>query len=101
MIQVNERFAIGGDERNYTVYQRADKIDPRTGELRLDALAYFQDIASCVEYIYKIETRKWIQEHDADLHTALVAFGEIKQEIIAAVEGVAKCDTSPNKNTEA
>ena len=99
MIQVNVSFAINGEERNYIVVRKSKH--QTTGEATYKSIAYFQDITSCVEYIYKIETRKWIQEHDADLHTALVAFGEIKQEIIAAVEGVAKCDTSPNKNTVA
>ncbi len=92
MIRVNERFFIGGDERNYTVYQRANKIDTKTGKPRLDALAYYHNIGDCVEYIYKRETRKWVQEHDADLHTALVAFGKIKREIIAAVEGAQRAE---------
>ncbi len=86
MIHVNERFAIDGEDRNYMVIQKG--VSEKTGEATRKTIAYCQNIDHCVDVIYKRETRAWIQKHDSDLHTALVAFKEIKQDIIAAIKGV-------------
>lgn len=79
MIKINEKYVLTADRYNYTLCSKG--VNQRTGEETLTVEGYVKDLQHAVELIYKIETRAWIKEHDADLKEAVKEFKAIWKEV--------------------
>ena len=79
MIKINEKYVLTADRYNYTLCSKG--VNQKTGEETLTVEGYVKDLPHAVELIYRIETRKYIKEHDAELAEALTALKSIWQEV--------------------
>lgn len=79
MIKINEKYVLTADRYNYTLCSKG--INQNTGEETLTVEGYVKDLQHAIELIYRIETRKYIKEHDAELVEALTAFKDIWKEV--------------------
>ena len=70
---------LTADRYNYTLCSKG--VNQKTGEETLNIKGYVKDLQHAVELIYKIETRAWIKERDADLKEAVKEFKAIWKEI--------------------
>lgn len=79
MIKINEKYVLTADRYNYTLCSKG--INQNTREETLTVEGYVKDLQHAIELIYRIETRKYIKEHDAEPLEALTAFKDIWKEV--------------------
>ena len=80
MINICDKYAVLGDRYNYILVRNTKKKNSDDSQV---VEGYCQTMQHIFDLIYRIETRSWINKHDAELKEANTAFEEIWEDIQA------------------
>lgn len=78
MIELNDKWVINADQRNYMLVRKGVS---EKGEGTQKVEAYCTSLQHCLQCIYQIETKEYIQKNNTTLKDAIAAFREIWADI--------------------
>ena len=83
MLKLNEKYFLEADRYNYILFANKKRKNRKTGETTdiVDVEGYVNDLTHAMDLIYRIETRKYIAEHDSELKEATKFFRQLVDEI--------------------
>lgn len=83
MLKLNEKYFLEADRYNYILFAHKKNKDRKTGEVKEKVVCegYVNNLSHAMDLIYRIETRKYIAEHDSELKEATKFFRQLADEI--------------------
>ena len=81
MVKLTDKYSLEADRYNYMLVKHT--VNKKTGEPVDKVEGYVNNLQHAIDLIYRIETRKYIKEHDVELKEALKAFREIWDDVQA------------------
>lgn len=79
MLKITDKYSLDADRYGYTLVKHS--VSKKTGKPVDKVEGYVNNLHHAMDLIYRIETRKYIKEHDAELKEATKVFREIWEEI--------------------
>ena len=79
MLKITDKYSLDADRYGYVLVKHS--VSKKTGEPVDKVEGYVNNLHHAMDLIYRIETRKYIKEHDVELKEATKAFREIWDEI--------------------
>lgn len=83
MLKLNQKYFLEADRYNYILFANKKRKNRKTGETTdvVDVEGYVNNLSHAMDLIYRIETRKYINEHDSELKEATKFFRQLTNEI--------------------